>query len=130
MAVEITKRHPIRGFIYGIFFGLGLAFLAIGQGWAALGTLPPVILVIIGIIVGTLWGRFAPAKKPKGEPPPERVHVENVASRFDDFEGSETPDEALIPAGVDQIADEIASETADGSADAGESDRPDSSDDD
>ena len=78
MAEQITKRHPIRGFIWGIFFGLGLALIAIGQGYAALGTLPPLILVIVGIVVGTLWGIYAPAKKPKGEPPPEPLPVENV----------------------------------------------------
>ncbi len=81
MAQEITKRHPIRGFIWGIFFGLGLALIAIGQGYAALGTWPPLILLIVGIVVGTLWGLFAPAKKPKGEPPREQVPVEALGSQ-------------------------------------------------
>ena len=63
------KRHPIRGFLYGIFFGLGLALITVGQGWAALGTWPPFIVLIVGIIVGTLWATFGPAKAPKGPPP-------------------------------------------------------------
>ena len=86
MVEQVTKRHPIRGFIWGILFGLGLALIAIGQGYAALGTLPPFILVIVGIVVGTVWGLVAPAKKPKGEPPRQPVPVEKVEpSRFDDF---------------------------------------------
>ncbi len=64
-----TKRHPIRGFFYGIFFGLGLALIVVGQGIAALGTWPPFIALIVGIIVGTLWSTYGPAKAPKGPPP-------------------------------------------------------------
>jgi hypothetical protein len=37
MTETVTKRHPIRGFLYGIVFGLGLMMLAVGQGSAALG---------------------------------------------------------------------------------------------
>ena len=73
-----TKRHPIRGFLYGIPFGLGLAMIAIGQKWAALGTWPPFILFLVGIVVSMLWSTLGPAKAPKGadpsaaasEPPP------------------------------------------------------------
>jgi hypothetical protein len=84
MNETITKRHPIRGFLYGIVFGLGLMMLAVGQGWAALGTWPPFILFVVGLVVATLWGMYAPAKPPKGEPPPERVEViTSETSRFD-----------------------------------------------
>ena len=65
----ITKRHPIRGFLYGILLGLGLMLLVVGQGIAALGTWPPFIVLIAGIVIGTLWGTFGPAKGPKGPPP-------------------------------------------------------------
>ena len=86
MAELVTERHPIRGFFWGILFGLGLALIAIGQGYAALGTLPPFILVIVGIVLGTVWGLVAPAKQPKGDPPRQPVPVEKVEpSRFDDF---------------------------------------------
>ena len=60
-----TKRRPIRGFLYGIVFGLGLALIAIGQGWAALGTWPPFLIFVAGVIIGTLWSMFGPAKDPK-----------------------------------------------------------------
>jgi hypothetical protein len=68
-AAATTKRHPIRGFLYGIVFGLGLAMIAIGQKWAALGTWPPVIIFVVGIVIGTAWATFGPAKAPKGAPP-------------------------------------------------------------
>lgn len=61
-----VKRHPIRGFLYGIVFGLGLMLIVVGQGLAALGTWPPFIVFIVGIGVGTLWSMFGPAKGPKG----------------------------------------------------------------
>ena len=64
-----VKKHPIRGFIYGIFFGLGLALIAIGQSWAALGTKTPIVILVIGIVIGTLWSMFGPAKGPKGPAP-------------------------------------------------------------
>lgn len=78
-----TKRHPIRGFLYGIPFGLGLAMIAIGQKWAALGTWPPFIIFIVGIIVSMLWSTFGPAKAPKGAPPvgaSDAVDAEVVAA--------------------------------------------------
>lgn len=69
MATETVKRHPIRGFLYGIPFGLGLAMIAVGQKWAALGTWPPFIIFLVGIAISMVWSTFGPAKGPKGEPP-------------------------------------------------------------
>ncbi len=81
------KRHPVRGFLYGIFFGLGLALVVIGQSWAALGTWPPFIVLIVGIIVGTLWATFGPAKAPKGPPPAGATLADEPAPESEpDFE--------------------------------------------
>lgn len=104
MAQQIVKRHPIRGFLYGIFFGLGLVFVVVGQGWAALGTLGPVVVFLVGLAAATLWGLYGPSKAPKGPPPPEPVAVEPTAStRFDDFgeptrPGDETIEQPTAPA--------------------------------
>lgn len=67
--METIKRHPIRGFLYGILFGLGLMMIVVGQGIAALGTWPPFIVFIAGVVIATLWSIFGPAKN-KGTPPP------------------------------------------------------------
>lgn len=60
--METTKRRPVRGIIWGVILGLGLALISIGQGWAALGTWPPVLILLAGIVVGFLWSTFGPAK--------------------------------------------------------------------
>lgn len=70
---EGTKRHPIRGLVYGIVLGLGLALVAVGQGLAALGTWPPVILIVVGAVLGPLWATFGPAKGLKSVPTSEGV---------------------------------------------------------
>jgi hypothetical protein len=93
-ASTTTKRHPIRGLLYGIVFGLGLALIAIGQKWAALGTWPPFLLLLVGIVVGTLWSTLGPAKSPKGTAPegtaPEDTARENAAPDDDLTQEHET----------------------------------------
>ena len=71
------KRKPIRGFLYGIVLGLGLTLIVVGQGIAALGTWPPFLVLIGGIVAGTLWATFGPAKAPKGAPPIEPQIIED-----------------------------------------------------
>ncbi|MEM9655888.1 MAG: hypothetical protein AAGA65_27635 [Actinomycetota bacterium] len=60
--METTKRRPIRGLLWGLILGLGLALIAIGQGWAALGTWPPFLLFLLGPILGVAWSTVGPAK--------------------------------------------------------------------
>lgn len=110
-----TKRRPIRGLLYGLMLGLGLALLVVGQGIAALGTWPPFLVLVGGIIAGTLWSLYGPAKAPKGTPPaaatpepepePEPVPV-----------AAEAPAEAADA--VDDAADAVADEVADAGGDA------------
>ena len=74
-----VKRHPIRGGIWGLIAGLGVAIALIGQAIIAAGTLTPWIITAAGLVVGVLWGMFGPAKKPKQPnteatpPPPHAV---------------------------------------------------------
>ena len=69
MATTQIKRYPIRGALWGLLLGLGLALVGIGQSIFALGTLPPVLVTVGGVVVGVLWSMFAPPKRPKGAPP-------------------------------------------------------------
>ena len=59
---ESTRRRPVRGLLWGLILGLGLALIAIGQGWAALGTWPPFLLVLLGIVLGVAWSTVGPAR--------------------------------------------------------------------
>ena len=103
-AATTIKRRPIRGFLYGIVLGLGLTLIVVGQGIAALGTWPPFLVLIAGIVIGTLWSTIGPAKAPKGPPP---VEPEVIV------------DEAPAPAPVadgPEHAEPVMSEDADGDA--------------
>lgn len=66
MANESTKRHPIRGFFGGLLAGLGLAFLLISFSVVALGTLTPVLIIVVFIVIGVVVGLAAPARSKSG----------------------------------------------------------------
>ena len=107
----ITKRHPIRGFLYGIILGLGLMLLVVGQGMAALGTYPPFIVLIVGIVVGTLWGMYGPAKAPKGPPPAGATVVDEAPA------AEPEPEPAPVAADAAEApADDAAAEDDDGAS--------------
>ena len=102
----ITKRHPIRGFLYGILLGLGLMLLVVGQGIAALGTYPPFIVLIVGIVAGTLWGMYGPAKGPKGPPPAGATVVDDAPAP--------EPEPAAVAATVADEGDNVAGDAETG----------------
>ena len=56
------KRHPIKGLIFGLLLGLGLALLAISYSLAPVGEITVECLVIAGAVLGLLWGLLGPAK--------------------------------------------------------------------
>jgi len=61
-AGPIKQTHPVRGVLWGIMFGLGLVIVSIVTKVIALSLLPAIVVLIIGIAVGTLWSLFGPAK--------------------------------------------------------------------
>jgi len=68
-----TKRHPIRGFFAGLLVGLGVALLGIVTSQMALGTLPPYICIVAGIVLGVLWAMFGPTRGRGGAKEPATV---------------------------------------------------------
>jgi peptidoglycan/LPS O-acetylase OafA/YrhL len=57
-------RHPWRGIVSGLIFGLGLGIMSIVYGINTLGDLTPWAALLIGLILGILlmfvprpWGR-------------------------------------------------------------------------
>jgi len=60
-----TKYHPIRGAIYGLLAGIGLAIYLIILKVINLGIVTPIIVIVASVVLGVLWGRFAPARRRK-----------------------------------------------------------------
>ena len=57
-----AKRHPVRGFLAGLFLGLGVALLLF-----VLGVLPMTIawlgiITLVGIVLGIVLAYVAPAR--------------------------------------------------------------------
>jgi hypothetical protein len=92
MAHLSTKTHPIRGALWGLVLGIGLAFVLVFTTVIYLSLVPMLIVIAAAVVVGVLWGQFAPAKPPK-EPEPVRVEQKPApeSSRFDDFTDTEAP---------------------------------------
>ena len=65
-----VKRYPIRGFFAGLLLGLGVSFMLIVTSQIALGTLPPFIIVVVGIVLGVVWAMFGPTRGRRGSPEP------------------------------------------------------------
>jgi hypothetical protein len=57
-----VKRYPIRGFFAGLCLGLGAAFMLIVTSTIALGTITPLICIVLGIVAGVLWAMFGPVR--------------------------------------------------------------------
>lgn len=61
-AQPTVRRHPLRGAVWGVVLGLGAALLLIGRQVIALGTVLPLGVVLGCLVLGALWGAFAPAR--------------------------------------------------------------------
>lgn len=56
------KRHPIRGFFWGLLAGIGVAFILINFAVVALGTLTPWVIALGVAVLGVIWGLVGPAR--------------------------------------------------------------------
>ena len=69
MAEPVLKRHPIRGFLWGLMTGIGVGLLLM------VFSVVPLSIPTLGIyagaaaVLGALWGSFGPAKPAKGPAP-------------------------------------------------------------
>ena len=63
-----SHSHPIRGGLWGLLLGIGVTLFLIGQKVVAFGTLPPILVIVAGIVVGIIWSCFGPAKQKDAEP--------------------------------------------------------------
>ncbi len=69
MAETTVERHPIRGFIWGLITGAGVALLLMVFSIVPLSI--PTLGIYSGVsaVLGALWGSFGPPKQPKGAAP-------------------------------------------------------------
>ena len=57
------KRHPIRGFLFGLLLGLGVALVLISLSVIPLGVATPWVAIAAGAIVGLLLGLGGPPRR-------------------------------------------------------------------
>jgi hypothetical protein len=62
MSTSRRKIHPIRGLFAGLLFGLGLSVILVSYSVIAFGTNAPLIIVLVCVVLGALWGSFGPAR--------------------------------------------------------------------
>ena len=93
MADTTTKRHPIRGAIWGLILGLGvfvfltLVFPVIVLESVSQVATQGVIVIVIVMVLSVLWGLYGPAKAPKGSPPARAASMAEPGAEMDS-EGS------------------------------------------
>lgn len=54
------KGHPVRGAIAGLFFGIFTGLSALVFGVVALDSVLLVVLPVLFLILGIIWGKLAP----------------------------------------------------------------------
>jgi len=69
MAELVVVRHPIRGLLWGLVFGVGLAFVLVFSTIIVFARTPVVITITVGTLAGLLWSVLGPPRTPKSPPP-------------------------------------------------------------
>ena len=59
---QSVETHPIRGAVWGLLLGLGLAIYLILFKIIAIGLVVPIVVIVCSAAVGAAWGRFAPPR--------------------------------------------------------------------
>lgn len=62
MPDELRTVHPLRGAIWGLVFGTGLALAMVVTTTIPLDAVAMSLVVVAATAVGVLWGLFAPAR--------------------------------------------------------------------
>ena len=63
------QRHPILGAFYGLLLGLGIAIYLVLFEVTPFRFSTVIIVAVVTLVVGALWGSFAPARRPdRGSP--------------------------------------------------------------
>lgn len=107
-AGQTVRRHPIRGFFWGLLMGIGITVLLIVTNTVAIGTIAPWLVLVFSTMFGILWGLFAPPRKAKDEP---TIPVEPVAAAAPAAAGAVAGEpEKAEPVGPEQAAEPMTPE--------------------
>ena len=85
-----VKKRPVRGGVWGLIAGIGLALLLIAYNVIALGTLTPYLVIALMVVVGVAWGSLGPAKD-RGDRAPDGARSEGDEGPGDEGPGDEGP---------------------------------------
>jgi hypothetical protein len=69
MTDSVVVRHPVRGLLWGLVFGLGLAFVLVFTTIIVFARLPVLTTIAIGTAAGLIWSVIGPPRTPKSPPP-------------------------------------------------------------
>ena len=61
----VVVRHPIRGLLWGLVFGLGLAFMLVFSTIIVFARGPVAITIVVGTLAGLLWSLLGPPRTTK-----------------------------------------------------------------
>lgn len=108
----VVRKHPVRGGLWGLPLGLGLAIYAVLFRVIAFGDwLQFGLIVLGGVAIGIGWAYVAPPKRNK-ELPPAITHPDPATTEHVDEPADEEPDEEF-DADDDDRSDTTASDTDD-----------------
>lgn len=57
---QTVAYHPVRGAMYGLLLGLGVAIYLVIFKIITIQLVIPIIAVVVCIALGAAWGRFTP----------------------------------------------------------------------
>jgi len=69
MAELVVVRHPIRGLLWGLVFGIGLAFVLVFSTIIVFARVPVTTTIAIGTVAGLMWSVVGPPRTTKSPPP-------------------------------------------------------------
>jgi len=81
MAELVVVRHPIRGLLWGLVLGIGLAFMLVFSTIIVFARTPVVITITVGTLAGLLWSVLGPPRTTKSPPPEPAAGTSAATSR-------------------------------------------------
>jgi hypothetical protein len=65
----VVVRHPVRGLLWGVVFGVGLAFMLVFSTIIVFERAPVAITITVGTLAGLLWSLVGPPRTTRSAAP-------------------------------------------------------------